>query len=298
MRRATLMASVILATAGGPASAYGGGGDHGAGHGGGGGPAAAPGTQSVKIVNRAYSPARLNVLVGESVAWRNEDYVVHNVSLADGAIFSGPMNRGGRFSHRFAEAGAYPFLCTLHPFMTGQVGVHAALLEAAAATVLTGHEVELHGRAPAGSQLTIEQRPSGASAFTAVTSVQAGADGGFHAKVRPQSTTAYRAVSAAGASPAVTVTLASRLDVRLVVRESRRFTRVRVSAAGAGGARATLQLYSRERFSWKDRRRARLDAAGRASFRLPAGLRKRARVVITSADGVELGMSRSVRLSR
>ena len=182
--------------------------------------------------------------------------------------------------------------------MTGQVDVHATLLEAAASAVLAGQEVELHGRAPSGAAVTIEQQTAGSPSFTAVTSLQAGADGRFHGAVRPQATTAYRAVSAGGASPAVTVTVASRLRVTLTARPSRRFTRLRVSAPGAGGAKATLQLYSRERFSWIDRRGGRLDAAGRTTFRLRAGLRYHARVVITSPQGVELGKSRSVKLPR
>ena len=297
MRRATLMITAVLAGAAVPASAQAAR-DSGAGHGAPGEPAATAGSHAVAIANRAFAPARVTALEGDTVQWRNEDLMVHNVSAAGGAIFSGALSRDGRFSHRFAEAGPYPYLCTLHPFMTGRVDVHAALLEGPSSPVPAGHEVALRGRTAAGGAVTIEQQPTGAPGFTAVSSTQADAAGTFRGTVRPQATTAYRAVSARGASPAVTVTVAARLRVRVTVRRARSFTRVGVAAAGAGGAKATLQLYSRERFTWLDRRRGRLDGAGRATFRLRAGLRYHARVVVATSDGTVLGTSRSVKLPR
>ena len=297
MRRATLMTTVVLAAAVGPGSAHAAP-HHGGGQGSSGEPAAAAGSHAVAIANRAFAPGRVTALEGDTVEWRNEDFLVHNVSAAGGAIFSGALSRDGRFSHRFTETGPYPYLCTLHPFMTGRVDVHAALLQGPSSPVLAGHEVALHGRTAAGAAVAIEQQPAGAPGFTAVSSTHADAAGGFHGTVRPQATTTYRAVSPRGASPAVTVTVAERLQVRLTARRARGVTRVRVSAPGAGGAKATLQLYSRERFTWLDRRRGRLDAAGRATFRLRARLRYHARVVITTADGTVLGSSRSVKLPR
>lgn len=132
-----------------------------------------------------------------------------------------------------------------------------------------------------------------------LTTVATGADGEFHSAIRPSGTTTYRAVSRVGASPPVTVSVASKLTVRLSTHAGKRFTRVRVAAPGAGAAIATIQLYSRERFTWVDARRRRLDSAGRAGFRLRAGLRYRARAVVTRADGgVVLGVSPRVKLPR
>lgn len=299
MRRAALLISVVLSAAGMPALAHGAP-EHGAGHGPGHGAGAGgdTGSHAVAIDNRSFSPGRLTILEGDSVAWRNDELLVHNVSVAGGAVFSGSLSRGDSFSHRFADAGSYPYLCTIHPFMRGQVDVHAALLQPASSTVLAGQEVALEGRAPAGAALTIEQQPVGGSAFTPVAAVRADSAGRFHGAVRPQASTAYRAVYERGASPEVTITVVSQLRVTISARRGRRFTRIRVTAAGAGRAAAILQLYSRERFTWIDRKRGRLGANGRATFRLRAGLRYHARVVITSPDGVALGASRSVKLPR
>lgn len=298
MRRAALITSVLLCAAGAPASAHGapnhGAADHGAGH----GPGAATGTHSVAIANRAFSPARITALVGDSVSWRNDDLMIHNVTASAAAIASGTLNRGSRFTHRFGDAGAYPYVCTIHPFMQGRVDVHPALLEVASSSVLAGGEVPVHGRTVPGGDVTIEQRAAGAGAFTPLITLRADATGAFHGAVRPQATTAYRAVNDRGASPAVTVTVAAALRVTVTARRGDKFTKVDVRAPGGSGATATLQLYSRERFSWFDRRRHRLGATGRTVFRLRPGLRYHARVVVSGHDGVVLGTSRSVKLPR
>lgn len=295
MRRTALLIAATLSIAGAPAAAHGAS-EHGAGHGATGDPAAT-GTHPVAIAKRAFAPARVTALEGDTVDWRNEDFMIHNVSAAAGAIFSGGLGRGERFAHRFSDAGSYPYLCTIHPFMTGQVDVHPALLEAASSSALAGQEVALHGRAPAGP-VTIEQQVAGAPGFTPVATLLADSAGRFHGDVRPEATTAYRAVGVRGASPPVTVAVASQLRVALTVRRSGRVTKLRVTARGAGGAAATLQLYSRERFMWRDRRRGRLDAAGRTTFRLRAGLRYHARVVVSGDDDAVLGTSRTVKLPR
>lgn len=296
MRHAALLTSAVLLAAGAPATAHAAAG-HGPGHGSE-EPAAPIGTHSVAIVNSAFSPAGVTALTGDTVEWRNQDLMVHNVSASSGAFQSASLHRGERFAHRFEIAGSYAFRCTLHPSMTGRVDVHPLLLEAASSSVVAGQPVELHGRGPAAGPVTIEQQVAGADSFTPVASVSADSAGRFHGTVKPESDTTYRAVGDRGASPAVTVAVATRLRVALAVKRRGRVTRVRVAAPGAAGATAKLQLYSRERFTWLDRRRVRLDAAGRAAFDLRARLRYHARVVVVSASGGVVATSGSVKLPR
>ena len=293
MRRAA-MTWAVLAAAAWPAAAQ------AQEHGGHGEPPQATGSHLIAIANRAYSPARLTALAGDSVTWRNDDFMTHDVSASAGSPASAPLTRGQRFSHTFADVGSHAYVCSFHPFMQGRIDVYAALLTAASSSVLTGEEIALDGRAAAtGGPVAIEAQPAGASGFTPVTTVTPGADGAFHAALRPSSSTTYRAVTTAGASPPVTVTVASRLRVRLSARRTKRFTRLHVAAPGAGGATATIQLYSRERFSWIDRGHRRLDAKGRAGFRLRAGLRYHARAVVKRAEGgAILGVSARVKLPR
>lgn len=279
--------------------------DHGSGHGGGGGHAggdtpAVTGSHLVAIANRAYSPAHLTALAGDSVTWRNDDFILHDASASGGAFLSGSLARGQRFSHRFEAVGSHPFMCTIHPFMRGRVDVHGALLTAASSSVLAGEEVRLHGRAAAGGgPVSLEAQPAGAAGFAPVTTLAVSADGEFHAALRPAGSTTYRAVTAAGASPPVEVSVTSKLTVRVSTHAGKRFTRLRVTARGAGAATATIQLYSRERFRWIEWQRKRLDQSGRASFRLRAGLRYHARAVVTRVDGGGvLGVSARVKLPR
>ena len=75
----------------------------------------------VDIVADDYEPGGLHVRVGDTVRWVNRDGVTHTVTANDGSFNSGPMHRGGVFSHTFTEAGSYRYSCDLHLEMSGAV---------------------------------------------------------------------------------------------------------------------------------------------------------------------------------
>jgi plastocyanin len=82
----------------------------------------------VRIVANAgsnsYSPNPVEVKVGETVTWINDDSGRHTVTSKDDGIFdSGIMGKGQSFSYTFDKAGEYPYYCTLHPNMVGTVVV-------------------------------------------------------------------------------------------------------------------------------------------------------------------------------
>ena len=83
------------------------------------------GTTVVAIENFAFAPA--SIKVGETLTWTIVDGVPHTVtsgSEGDGADFdSGLIGPGQSFSVRFDEPGRYPYVCALHPTMTGMVVV-------------------------------------------------------------------------------------------------------------------------------------------------------------------------------
>jgi plastocyanin len=68
-------------------------------------------------------PAAIEVPVGASVTWRWEGKHDHNV-YAD--AFESAIQKEGTFAHTFAEPGRYPYRCTLHGGMDGEVVVVAA----------------------------------------------------------------------------------------------------------------------------------------------------------------------------
>lgn len=85
----------------------------------------------------AFQPDVLEVQVGESVSWDNQDVGAHTVISGtveqgsagviqepDGRFASEDLDQGARFEHTFDEAGTYPYFCSLHPAtMRGEVRV-------------------------------------------------------------------------------------------------------------------------------------------------------------------------------
>lgn len=121
----------------GPAAGAGGGGSGAVagGTGGGGGatavggsaaPAgAAPTTHAVAALDLRFDPVSLTVRAGDSVVWTNRGEVVHTVTAEDRAFDSGIVAPGGTYRVTFNRVGVVPYVCTLHPGMTGTIDVEA-----------------------------------------------------------------------------------------------------------------------------------------------------------------------------
>ena len=81
----------------------------------------------VKIVANAgsnsFSPNPVEVKVGETVTWINDDSGRHTVTSKDGVFDSGIMGKGQSFSYTFDKAGEYTYHCEPHPNMVGTVVV-------------------------------------------------------------------------------------------------------------------------------------------------------------------------------
>jgi plastocyanin len=259
--------------------------------------AAAAEQHVVAVPGLYFDPSRLSVVVGDEVTWRVSDVQTHDVRADDGSFASGRLGRFGGFTTRFDRAGSWPYLCTIHPFMRGQVDAFAALLRAPAGAALAGESVRLEGRAAPGAEVTLEQRSS-PGGWSAVGSTIAGRDGAFSFAVRAVDGVAYRPVTAAGAGPEVAVAVTARVDAAIAVRPGRRRARVVVrTRPPQPGLVASLQRYSRERFMWRRVAHARLDARGRARFAVRTGGGGRVRVVLSrAARGRALAVTGVVRL--
>ena len=84
-------------------------------------PSAANG--EVKIDNFSFGPQTLTVPVGATVTWTNRDDIPHTSVSTEGVFKSKAMDTDEKFSYTFTKAGTYPYYCTIHPKMTGQVVV-------------------------------------------------------------------------------------------------------------------------------------------------------------------------------
>jgi len=76
--------------------------------------------------SNSFSPNPVEVKVGETVTWINDDSGRHTVTSKDGVFDSGMMGKGQSFSYTFNKAGEYSYHCSPHPNMVGTVVVTAS----------------------------------------------------------------------------------------------------------------------------------------------------------------------------
>lgn len=82
---------------------------------------------SVVAAGFVFEPASVEVAVGQTVSWTNDDGVDHTVTAGEpgtpGTGFGEDLPAGGTASVTFTEAGTFPYFCTIHTTMTGEVVV-------------------------------------------------------------------------------------------------------------------------------------------------------------------------------
>ncbi|HEX4824329.1 MAG TPA: cupredoxin family copper-binding protein [Candidatus Polarisedimenticolaceae bacterium] len=82
---------------------------------------AMPPTADVKIDNFSFGPVMLTVAPGTKVTWTNRDDIPHTVVADDKTFKSKTLDTDETFSYTFDKPGTYPYFCSIHPHMTGQV---------------------------------------------------------------------------------------------------------------------------------------------------------------------------------
>src|SRR6188472_2069010 len=86
------------------------------------------------LTDTAFSPNSIEVTVGQTVVWTNDDSAFHTVTSGTAGAadagkefdsgLTGPTaltSKGKTFEHTFNRIGDYPYFCTLHPAMVGNV---------------------------------------------------------------------------------------------------------------------------------------------------------------------------------
>ena len=259
MRRALVLAALALACTPGAAQAA---------------------NRVVDMPGKFFVPPALSVLAGDSVTWTNSDSFDHDVAALDGSFDSGRMSTGARYSVTFRAPGHVAYRCTLHPFMAGSVDVYAFELLGPDRPVAAGRPAILRGLVPPGTgAVRIEQRrPDGSWAPVGVVAPKP--DGSFRARVIPRGPAVYRAIADAGPSLPLPLAVGARLDTTVRRLRGGSFA-VRATARPAqAGAPAALQLYSRERYRWRQVAHTRVDRRSRVSFVVSPPGRYAARIVL------------------
>jgi plastocyanin len=80
----------------------------------------------VSIVDRVYRPATIEVGVGATVSFVNNDDRAHTVTATDRSWDSGIFDTGGSYRRTFDAPGTFPYFCIIHPDMRGEVLVVSA----------------------------------------------------------------------------------------------------------------------------------------------------------------------------
>ncbi len=87
---------------------------------------AGPMVPEIHIKNFSFGPASLKVKAGTAVTWINDDEEPHNVvnvGMPTRVFRSGGMDGDDRYSFTFDKPGTYQYICSVHPYMHGEVVV-------------------------------------------------------------------------------------------------------------------------------------------------------------------------------
>jgi plastocyanin len=78
---------------------------------------------SSTLTTTAYNPNPVTIQRGGTVTWVNNDNTAHTSTSDTNVWNSATIAPGGSFSMTFANAGSFPYHCTIHPGMVGTVTV-------------------------------------------------------------------------------------------------------------------------------------------------------------------------------
>ncbi len=244
--------------------------------------------REVSIPGKAFVPGSIDVLVGDTVVWRNGDTSTHTVTAQDDSFDSGFLSAGGTFEHTFSKTGTYRYSCTIHKFMRGSVRVSALALAGPSEPVLVGRRFVLHGLARPGTTAVVLERLMGATRETVAT-LKPAADGSFAVRLLAAAPTVLRASAGGDASVPVRVAVAPRVTLR-----TSGGAVVGTALPSRAGARAALQLYDRDHFAWRTVERGSVGPASTVRFSIPGERRGWVRIVVRGGDGWADGASRAL----
>jgi plastocyanin len=82
-----------------------------------------PKTHVVRVQGMKFIPANLEVTVGDTVVWKNEDIVAHTATSDSEGFDSGEIKPGMSWKYVAGKRGSYPYICAYHPTMKAELTV-------------------------------------------------------------------------------------------------------------------------------------------------------------------------------
>lgn len=83
--------------------------------------APASGGDKIAVADNTFTPASIEVAVGDTVTFENEGQIAHTVTGDD--FDSGSLAPGDTFTFKASEKGTFSYVCTFHPGMQGTIEV-------------------------------------------------------------------------------------------------------------------------------------------------------------------------------
>ena len=78
----------------------------------------------ISMKNIEFKPSNVEVNVGDSVTWVNDEQIEHNAVATEGADFRSELfGQGKTYEWKAEEAGTVKYVCTVHPGMEGTITV-------------------------------------------------------------------------------------------------------------------------------------------------------------------------------
>jgi plastocyanin len=74
---------------------------------------------TISMDGTGFTPRELTVHAGDTVRWVNKDPFPHNVASGAGGFKSGDLDPDAQWQFTPTRAGRFPYVCTLHPGMSG-----------------------------------------------------------------------------------------------------------------------------------------------------------------------------------
>src|SRR5947209_6909953 len=86
----------------------------------------------------SFDPLQVTIQAGQSVTWTNNGTQAHTATAGNGAFDTGLIQPGESKTVALASPGGYEYVCTPHPWMTGNIVVTAAAAAAQPAPTPAG----------------------------------------------------------------------------------------------------------------------------------------------------------------
>jgi plastocyanin len=228
-------------------------------------------TRVVAIKPAGFSPATRTIQTGDSIRWRNDDTVNHQV-VADNGHFASPVLRPKQdYTRTFNTAGTFRYRDALEPAERGTIVVQgpppSVSIALSQGTVFFGASIRLTGFISSGGTNQVVEiwgRPFDQASFGKVAELRTVGAGGYDWATVPQVLSYYQARWGNRASAIVTVGVRPRITL------SRRAPWF-VTSARANRSLAGRWVYVQRRSAlnqWVNVKKVRLGSSGARRFKL------------------------------